>query len=303
MTWELNLIATYYAVCSYSNKLAAYTIRQSNNYKPLFTDEEVITIYVFCVMDGFHLSNKKEIHEYADRHLRSWFPLLPNYEAFVQRCNNLCAVMGHLADFVYADICTQKPEYQANIREYIVDSLPIMLAQRQRASNGKVATEIADKGYCATKKTWYHGIKLHASGLMAADARLPILHTVALSAASESDNTIFKEEMARSSSNSITYADSAYMDKAAAGELAVLYNLTVSPIQRRVRGQSELYYDQVCQNTAISRIRQPIEGLFNWLIERTGIQIASKCRSTKGVLFHIHGKIAASAIFLLLFNS
>jgi hypothetical protein len=303
MTWELKLIATYYAVCSYSDKLAAYTIRQSNNYKPVFTDEEVITIYVFCVMDGFHLSNKKEIYEYADRHLRSWFPFLPKYEAFVQRCNNLCAAMGHLSDFVYADICTQQPEYQANIREFIVDSLPIMLAQRQRAYTGKVATEIADKGYCATKKIWYHGIKLHASGLMAEDARLPVLHAIALSAASGSDNTIFKEEIARSSSDSITYADSAYMDQAAADELAQLYNVTVSPIQRRVRGQSELYYDQVCQNTAISRIRQPIEGLFNWLIERTGIQIASKCRSTKGVLFHIHGKIAASAIFLLLFNS
>ena len=93
------------------------------------------------------------------------------------------------------------------------------------------------------------------------------------------------------------------MDKAAADELATLYKVTLCPIQKRVRGQNTLHYDQVCQNTAVSRIRQPIEGLFNWLIERTGIQIASKCRSTKGVLFHIYGKIAASAIFLLLFNS
>lgn len=303
MTWELKLIATYYAVCSYSNKLSAYTIRQSNNYKPAFTDEEVITIYVFCTMDALHLTTKKEIYEYANRHLRSWFPHLPKYEAFVQRCNNLCAAMGHLADFVYADICTQQPEYQLNICEYVTDSLPIMLAQRQRSYTGKVAREIACAGYCATKKTWYHGIKLHASGLMAEDARLPILSVITLSSAAESDNTIFKEEMARSSCNSITYADSAYVDNAAAEELAVLYNVTVCPIQKRVKGQNALHYDQVCQNTAISRIRQPIEGLFNWLIERTGIQIASKCRSTKGTLFHIYGKIAASAIFLLLFNS
>jgi hypothetical protein len=303
MTWDLKLIATYYVVCSYSDRLSAYTMRQSNNYQPRFTDEEVMTIYLYCSMDVLHLTDKKEIYAYADRHLRTWFPLLPGYEAFVQRCNNLGAAMGHLADLVYTDIYTQMPEYQENIREYIIDSLPIMLAQRQRAYTGKVAREIACPGYCATKKEWYHGIKLHASGLMSADARLPVLHAVALSDAESSDNTIFKQDIARSSCNSITYADSAYMDEAAAPELSRLYNVTVCSIERRVKGQPVLYYEQVCQNTAISRIRQPIEGLFNWLIVRTGIQIASKCRSTKGVIFHIYGKIAASAIYLLLFNS
>ena len=53
---------------------------------------------------------------------------------------------------------------------------------------------------------------------------------------------------------------------------------------------------------AVSKIRQPIESLFNWIIEKTDIQRASKVRSTKGLLVHVFGRIAASFIFLI-FNS
>jgi len=37
-------------------------------------------------------------------------------------------------------------------------------------------------------------------------------------------------------------------------------------------------------SAAVSRIRQPIEALFNWLIEKTDIQRVSKVRSTKGLI-------------------
>jgi hypothetical protein len=70
---------------------------------------------------------------------------------------------------------------------------------------------------------------------------------------------------------------------------------------RHQGGQKELFTDQKIQNTAISRLRQPIEGFFNWLIEKTGIQDASKTRATKGILSHVYGKIAASAVFLAIF--
>jgi hypothetical protein len=55
-------------------------------------------------------------------------------------------------------------------------------------------------------------------------------------------------------------------------------------------------------STAVSRIRQPIEALFNWLIEKTDVQRASKVRSTKGLIVHLFGRIAAVYIFLI-FNS
>jgi hypothetical protein len=52
-------------------------------------------------------------------------------------------------------------------------------------------------------------------------------------------------------------------------------------------------------STAVSRIRQPIEALFNWLIEKTDIQRASRVRSTNGLLVHLFGRIAAAYIFLI----
>jgi len=52
-------------------------------------------------------------------------------------------------------------------------------------------------------------------------------------------------------------------------------------------------------STAMSRVIQPIEALFNWLIEITDIQRASKVRSTKGLLVHIFAKLAAAFIQLI----
>jgi hypothetical protein len=51
----------------------------------------------------------------------------------------------------------------------------------------------------------------------------------------------------------------------------------------------------------VSAMRQPIESLFNWLIQRSGIQEASKVRSTKGLLVHCYGKLTVCC-FRLLFN-
>ena len=45
----------------------------------------------------------------------------------------------------------------------IVDSMPIM-ACCGRNRHGKVAREIADKGYCSTKNQYYHGLKFHLVG-------------------------------------------------------------------------------------------------------------------------------------------
>ncbi len=52
-------------------------------------------------------------------------------------------------------------------------------------------------------------------------------------------------------------------------------------------------------STAVSRVRQPIESLFNWLIEKTDIQRASKVRSTKGLLVHVFGKLTTAFVELI----
>lgn len=53
-------------------------------------------------------------------------------------------------------------------------------------------------------------------------------------------------------------------------------------------------------STAVSRIRQPIESLFNWINEKTGLQNASKVRATQGLIVHTFGALA-TALLLYVF--
>ena len=69
----------------------------------------------------------------------------------------------------------------------------------------------------------------------------------------------------------------------------------------RVKGQPLLPTDERLRNTSISRMRQPIESWFNWLQQKTAIEAASKVRSTKGLIIHALGRLAA-ALIALIFN-
>jgi hypothetical protein len=51
-------------------------------------------------------------------------------------------------------------------------------------------------------------------------------------------------------------------------------------------------------NRFVSRIRQPVESLFGWLIQRTDLQNASRIRSTNGLLAHCYGKMAVACLLL-----
>jgi hypothetical protein len=75
MDWQTQLISLYLFVCKhYHAKLHTYCGRFSNHADLRFSDEEVISIYLFGIIDG--RSSVKEIFKYANRHLRSWFPEL-----------------------------------------------------------------------------------------------------------------------------------------------------------------------------------------------------------------------------------
>lgn len=300
MTWETKLISTYCLICEYKDLLSPLYERHGNNNKPEFTDEEVMCIYLFCTTDKFHLHEKKEIYAYADRHLRSWFPKLPKYHAFCLRVNQLSNCFIALSAALSERMNTAKEEFYAPIREFLMDSLPIMLAKGKRCKSGKVAPDIAQVGYCATKNMPYYGCKLHVAALMDALAHLPSLFCATLTGAAPHDNMVFKNEIAPHCIHAKVYADSAYLDGSAAPYFLQNFNLRVIAIEKRKIGQKELFYDQQLNNTAISRVRQPIEGLFNHLIESTGIQNASKCRSSKGLLTHVFGKIAAFLVFLFI---
>jgi hypothetical protein len=94
------------------------------------------------------------------------------------------------------------------------------------------------------------------------------------------------------------YLDKAYADAHLAHIAKTDQGLALlTPVKK---AKSQAYLDAVDRlwSMAVSRLRQPIESLFNWLEEKTGIQRASKVRSTNGLLVHVFGRLAA-AMWLL----
>ena len=71
----------------------------------------------------------------------------------------------------------------------------------------------------------------------------------------------------------------------------------LTPIKiKKEKGQQTLPAADKLYSEAVSRIRQPIESLFSWIDEKTGIQCASKVRSYRGLLVHVFGRLAAAVL-------
>lgn len=71
-----------------------------------------------------------------------------------------------------------------------------------------------------------------------------------------------------------------------------------TPVKKQ-KGQKLLDSADRLLSSAISSIRQPIESFFNWLEEKTPIQMASKVRSYNGLMVHVFGRIAAAFLILI----
>ncbi len=90
------LVKIYFFICKmFNEELKYYCERFSNNSTPEFSDEEIMTIYLY-VMQCENLVRVKHIHRFAENYLRSWFPKLGSYQAFDNRLNNLNGAFSRL---------------------------------------------------------------------------------------------------------------------------------------------------------------------------------------------------------------
>jgi hypothetical protein len=126
MNWQNRLITIYLYVCKhYQQTLWTYRQRMSHYADLSFSDEEVIILFLFGVMDKRRAI--KSIYEYADRHLRDGFPRLPGYVAYVQRLNRVADVFAPLLALIQ-----QEQAARNSGQVWLIDSFPVILA-------GKVA--------------------------------------------------------------------------------------------------------------------------------------------------------------------
>ncbi|MCS3700180.1 hypothetical protein GGQ20_001489 [Salinibacter ruber] len=285
----------YLFICQrYRGRLAAVAQRQSNNADPTFTDEEVLTIYVFGLIKK--RKTISEIHEYVGEHFSEWFPDLPSYQSFNRRPGRLSAVFAPLVEETLSEVVCEKTQDDI-IR--IADSMPIMLAKGQRASQAEVASDrLASVGYCSSKDTFFHGVKLHLV-VERRSERLPIPERAGLTPGSENDLRALRRVLP-TIEGGVLCGDKAYCDGPLKERLAEDQDLDLLTPVKKDKGQNTLPAADKLLSEAVGRIRQPIESLFNWINEKTGIQRASKVRSYQGLLVHAFGRLAAAMLLLAL---
>ena len=172
-----------------------------------------------------------------------------------------------------------------------------MHAAHGHSYSAKVARELASVGFCAAKKTRFHGVRLHLM-VQRRCGGLPLPTHVWLCAASIHDSKAVKEQTPEIKARAL-FGDLAYLDK----ELLCLFKEQTTALitpKKKPKG-GDLTAPEKYHNRLVSKFRQPIESLFNWIIEKTNIQKAGKVRSTDALLIHCWGKLAV-AFFLLVFN-
>ena len=211
---ELKLISIYLYICDiFDSRFKGTCQRFSNNSNPDFTDQEVMTIYLYA-MNVEQRLKIKQIHQYANDYLRSWFPLLPSYEAFNVRINRLSEAFRILSEILLSENCP--PDRDLNTS--VMDSLPIITCSGKRSPS--VAKEITDKGYCSSKSMYYYGLKLHALAFHRPD-HLPFPESIVVTPASENDLNVHKQNWIP---NRSFFGDKIYRDAELSKDMARISN-------------------------------------------------------------------------------
>ncbi len=289
---EHELIELYLLVCRLYDKRPDLKYQRLSNFRPRCTDEELLTMYLFGHLQGFH--EQRRIYQYVRRHWHTWFPALPSYQAFNRRLNLLAPAFSELIGNVLESAVKQL----APTADRLIDSLPVMLAKGGRSSTARVAKDVADKGFCATKSTFYYGVKLHTIAVRRTN-KLPLPALLHLSRASQHDLAALRE-LNPSLGNCFLFGDKAYADEETKTVFAARGTHLVTPHKRK-RNELETAAPPLWSRF-VSSFRQPIEGFFGWLIQRTNIQNASRVRSTKGLFVHCYGKLAVACLLLTFYS-
>jgi hypothetical protein len=138
------LIEIYLFVCHvYDTSSQTCYQRLSNNREPLFTDQEIITIWFFAHLEGRF--EKKQMYRLILKYWREWFPRLPSYQTFVLRLNRLEPTSQTFGALLAGALAAgSAPEI-----DHLVDSLPVMLARHGYSYGSRRRHRFKERAKCA----------------------------------------------------------------------------------------------------------------------------------------------------------
>ncbi|MFT8744509.1 MAG: IS982 family transposase [Lentilactobacillus hilgardii] len=125
-------------------------IRFRPNYRQLKADDVII---LACML--MRNEERDGSETYFHQKLVSWGITVPERSRYNRRCRDLVLIMKFMR-------VTLLRQWVPPVTYEIIDSAPITLAATRRSNQAKVLTGFANKGYNATKQTYYYGFKLHA---------------------------------------------------------------------------------------------------------------------------------------------
>ena len=290
---ENQLIQIYLLVCDIYDNRSLTCFQRLSNFKPRFSDQEVVAIYLFGHLHGFW--QKKQIYQFIKHYWSDWFPALLSYQAYARRLNQLEPTFHALGDYLLAEL----GQNTDSGLDHLIDSFPVMLAQGVRSRRARVAREAANIGYCAAKRLHFHGVRLHTLAVRRV-GKLPLPQQIWLREASVHDLTALKEQHISLPCAAALFGDKAYADAKLESMLKLQGSQLFVP-KKKPKGK-DLSETGKQWSRFVSCLRQPIESFFNWLNDKTQIQRASTVRSLNGLLVHCFGKLTF-ALLLLVFYS
>ena len=288
---ETKLIEIYLLVCHLYDMQTELHWQPNRNGQPYLTVPELMTIYLFGQLNGHF--KKRAIYEFINKYWRVWFPHLPSYQAFSRRLNLLENHFQMLLGGLLAQL--QESAEEVRTLDYLIDSMPVILASGSKSKRARVARQIASTGFCATKQMHFHGVRLHLIAKRQPN-KLPRPTHLWLERANTHDLTALRNQSAIPHHINL-FGDKAYASRPFKQLLQTTQHVNLlTPIKKSKGG--ELSPNQKHYNKLVSKIRQPIESFFKWLIDKTDIQRASTVRSTDGLLVHCLGKLSFALLLL-----
>lgn len=113
-------------------------------------------------------------------------------------------------------------------KEFIADSFPVPVCKNVRMNRSKIYHDKKYTGYCAAKKEFFHGVKVHMVSNIAGN---PIEFKIAPGA--ESDIRNFKKLELNLPETAVIYADKAYNDYAYEDYLIQKRNIHLIPMRKK----------------------------------------------------------------------
>lgn len=276
--------------CHFYDMQTQLHLQPNRNGHRCLTVPELMTIYLFGQLNGHF--KKRAIYDFINHYWLAWFPALPSYQAFVRRLNLLEQNFQSLFGYLLKELKADKSRFQTS--DHLIDSMPVMLASGSKSKRARVAREIASTGFCATKQQHFHGVRLHLIARRQSE-KLPLPSYLWIERANTHDLTALRQQ-SNIPANINLFGDKAYADRRFKDFLRERGIHLLTPI-KKPKGK-QLSNQQKYYSKLVSKIRQPIESFFKWLIDKTDIQRASSVRSTAGLLIHCLGKLSFALLLL-----